>query len=107
MVYCFQALLGFTTVARRDAVLADMQARIEGKARWGVERLEASTTKVGAPAIACELRFSARADLDDLGARIEAFATGVRTPTAGSWYSLHDCSHDGLGQPCVATTRSY
>ncbi len=35
MVYCAQAELGFSSVARRDAVFSDLQAWLAGKPRWG------------------------------------------------------------------------
>lgn len=95
MVYCVQGVLTFSTAARRDAVLADVQTRIVGKARWQAEPEQlAATTIENAAGITVEMRFVARADADDLMARIGAFATGARAPSAGSWLRVHDCSHD-------------
>lgn len=101
MVYCVNGTISFSTAARRDAVLADMQARIVGKQRWGIEVLSASGSRVGPNGINVELRFSSQADADDLRARLEAFATGVRVPAAGSWLRVSSCTHDEGSNSCV------
>ena len=105
MVYCASAQLAFSTAARRNAVLADAQARIAGKQRWSVDTLTAEPFRFGANGIRVELRFVSRADADDLMARVEAFATGVRAPLAGSWLTLHDCSHDEGTDVCTVVGR--
>lgn len=102
MVYCLQALLKFAVAARRDAVIADIQSRIAGRARWSLDVLEAVDSKEGLPSIAVELRFISRADQEDLQARVETFASGSRAPESGSWLSLHDCNHDEIEVvPCT------
>jgi hypothetical protein len=105
MVYCVLAELAFSSSARRQLVLDDIVARIAGRARWGVDEVEATVRKDGAVSIKIQLRFVSRLDADDLMARIDAFATGQRTPLAGSWLTVHDCSHDGPPQPCVPDAR--
>lgn len=105
MVYCVNATIAFTTTARRDAVLADMQTRIAGKQRWGADVLSASGSRVGPTGITVELRFTAQADADDLTTRLESFATGVRTPVAGSWIRVSSCTHDESGDACVLLTE--
>lgn len=105
MVSCLIAELAFTSVARRDAVLTQLTNRVVDRACWGDSRIEASTTMAGAPAIRLELRFINALDEEDLRNTIEAQATGVRTPMAGSWYETHSCRHDeGVGS-CVADPR--
>lgn len=101
MVYAVNALIAFSTTARRDAVLADMQSRIAGKPRWGVEIIEAAASHYGADGIRLELRFTSQADADDLKARIEAFATGARLPQPGSWLRVHSCTHDEATNNCA------
>jgi hypothetical protein len=105
MVYCILAELAFSSSARRQAVLDDIVARIAGRERWGVEQVEAAVRKDGAVAIKMQLRFVSRLDADDLMARIDAFAVGQRTPLAGSWITVHNCSHDGAPQECVPDAR--
>lgn len=102
MVYCFRAELVFSTANRRDAVYADIETRIAGKPKFSDLVLVAQPTEfTGEPSILAAFRFSSRADLDDLAARIESFATGQRTPRPGSWYELHECPHDGDAAPCA------
>lgn len=105
MVFCSQAQLAFSNGARRDAVLADMQARIVGRARWDADVLEAAVLKQGADGLVVQLRFVARADADDLLARVDALATGVRTPLPGSWMTIHDCTHDAASNSCAVVAR--
>lgn len=112
MVYCVAATLAFTSAARRDAVLADLQSRIEGRPRWGIDVLRASTVYLGASktknvnGIIASLRFSSRADQEQLKTRPESFATGQRAPVAGSYIALHDCSHDEASPvECVELAR--
>ena len=104
-MYCAQAQLAFSTVARRDVVLADMEARVAGRPRWDVDVLEPAVFRHGEHGIRVELRFVSRLDADDLLARVEGFATGVRTPLAGSWMTVHDCSHDEATNACAVVSR--
>lgn len=112
MKYCVLAQLAFTSAARRDAVLADLQQRISTRPRWGIDVLRADTVYLGpnktpnANGIVAELRFDARADQEDLKSRLEGFATGQRQPVAGSYIALHDCNHDeATPVTCVEVTR--
>lgn len=109
MVYCAQIRAAFTTAARRDAVLADIQSNILTKPRW------AGSAAVVAPddlssdipggefgLVVDDLRFTARADADALRSRVQTFATGQRAPLPGSWLAVHDCPHDETPpRPCV------
>lgn len=99
MVYCAQARLIFSTAARRDAVYADIESDITGKNRWGVTTLSQDPRN----GLYLEARFMTRADEQSLQARIEAFATGQRTPQAGSYLRLHDCTHDEGTNICTPT----
>ena len=106
MVYAMQAELAFSTAARRDAVLADINSQIASRPRWGQSTAVASAVTAGANGILLELRFTSRADLDAVKARIESFATGQRSPLAGSFIDIHDCTHDAANpQPCSGVTR--
>lgn len=107
MVYCVQVLAAFSTAARRDTVLADIEARIAGKPRWSVDLLEAGDLRprLGQHGFRVELRFVSRVDADDLRARIEGFATGSRAPLAGSYLVLHDCTHDEGRNVCLVIAR--
>lgn len=107
MIFCLQAQLLLSSANARDAVRDDVAARIVGKQRFGVDVIYASVTRGGgSPVLNVELRFVTELDRDDLVARIEAFATGPRTPQPGSWYQLHDCTHDiDDAGPCVIESR--
>ena len=106
MVYCVQLRAAFSSSSRRDAVLADIQTRIASKPRWGVTLVEPRTWRFGVNGLIAEARFSARADADDLNARIRSFATGQRTPLTGSSLILHDCTHDGPTNACTVVART-
>jgi hypothetical protein len=101
VVYGVTGMLAFSSVARRDAVLSDLQTRISGKSRWGIDVLEPAGSHYGPNGIYLELRFTSRLDADDLKARLENFATGQRAPQPGSWIRVHTCSHDDGTNECV------
>src|SRR5688500_14183826 len=109
MIFALRAELAFSTAARRDAVLADIQAQIANRARWGVDDLRATALEfAGQPqpnGIYAELRFTTRADQESLRARIDAFATGTRAPLSGSTATLHDCDHDNPAAACAITVQ--
>lgn len=107
MTFCFKGMLIFSSAVRRNDILDDMVARIADKPRFGIDVISATTARItGDPALTVTLRFNSELDMDDLAARIEAFATGPRTPQPGSWYTLHPCPHDETNNtPCVITTR--
>jgi hypothetical protein len=109
VVYALQAELAFSTAARRDAVLADINSQIASRPRWGESTATAAAVSAGANGIVLELRFTSRADADAVRARIESFASGQRLPLAGSVLRAHDCSHDAANpSPCVGvTTRAW
>ena len=105
MVYGLQGSLAFSSAARRDAVLSDMQTRISSKPRWDVDVLQVASGRQGVNAITVSLRFTVRADADDLSARVQSFATGQRAPLPGSWLTVHDCTHDEGTDDCVIVAR--
>lgn len=105
MVYCVQLQAAFTSAARRDAVLADIQTWIAGKSRWSVDVLQAVPLRFGANGIQVELRFTSQADADGLKTRVESFATGVRTPIPESWVRVHTCTHDEGTNTCNAIVQ--
>ena len=109
MVYCLEALLLFSAANRRDQVLSDVQARVSGKATWGLNEALAQTARDGNAAARLSFRFTSRLDQTDLKARIESFAIGTRLPLAGSWLTIHDCDHDEGANDCGATlvTRTW
>lgn len=106
-VYCLQIRASFSTAARRDNVLAAIQARISGKPRWGVDVLDVADLRParGVNGLVADLRFATRADEEDVRTRVETVATGVNAPTAGSYLILHDCSHDEATDVCTVTYR--
>ncbi len=105
MVFCAQASLAFSSAARRDAVLADLETQLAGKQKWGEEILTASAVEAGADGLVLSVRFTSRLDAEALFARVNTFATGQRQPLVKSWQLLHDCSHDGEVVPCVGAER--
>lgn len=105
MVYCVQAQLAFSSATRRNNILSDMQTRIANKQRWSVDELYATSFRFGANGIHTVLRFTTPADADDLKARVESIGTGQNAPVAGSWISVHTCSHDEGSNSCSETAR--
>jgi hypothetical protein len=108
VVYCLQADLAFSSVTRRDQVLSDIQAQVSSQQTWGEVTLVVMTWPPpgSQPAVSLDVRFSAQPAQQAITNRIEQFATGPRTPLAGSWYALHPCPHDeGQASPCVIETR--
>lgn len=107
MVFDVEARLAFATGARRNGILSAAQTRIDGKQRWDVETLEAGDLRPrgGQFGIRLSLRFASRVDADDLVDRIETLAVGANTPVAGSWLTIHDCSHDEDTDSCTNVTR--
>lgn len=103
MVFAAQALLRFPDVARRDVVLVALLTHVIGRSRFGADVIEAIADKDGVPSIRMELRFTVPADQIDMSDFVQITASGVQTPESGSWLSIHDCSHDGAPQPCIAT----
>ena len=102
MVYAAQAGLSFSTVTARN----DVQAAIAGihgsKQKWGATVNQAGTDMQGRPALSVEMRFTSKADSQDLMAKIKQQAVGARLPLSGSWVRIHDCPHDGpSAPPCV------
>ncbi len=105
MVYCAQAQLAFSSAARRNDVLTDLQTQLAGKQKWGEQILAAAAVKAGANGLALSVRFTSRADAEALFARVNTFATGTRLPLVQSFMLLHNCSHDGVASPCVPAER--
>ena len=94
MVYCVQAQLKFNNNARRNAMLNDIATAIAARPQWQATRLAAVFAKDGAFAVALEVRFNSPDDMNEVKDYVIANATGPNTPNAGSWLTIHDCSHD-------------
>ena len=108
MVYGVTALLAFSSATRRDSVRDAITTRIVGRPRWSVDEIEAAANRIGPNGLRVCLRFVSRADADDLKARVESFSTGQRTPLAGSWLLVHDCTHDeGTNECTVVASRTW
>ena len=105
MVYGVKLAAAFSTAARRDAVLADIQTRIASRPRWDVTTVEPRAFRFGAFGLYADMRFVTRADADDLKARVESFASGARAPLAGSSLVVHDCTHDEGTNSCAVVAR--
>ena len=98
--------MAFSSVARRDQVLADIQTQMAAQQTWGETLAVASTWPLNEPSLSVDVRFSAQPARQAIVNRIETFATGQRTPLAGSWYALHPCPHDETPrQPCILEPR--
>lgn len=106
MVYAMQGSLAFSTAARRDQVLADLNSQIASREQWGTSTARAEALEIGQHGLIVDARFTSRASVDSLKARIESFATGQRLPLAGSFIDVHDCTHDAANPaPCSGVTR--
>lgn len=102
MVYAVQIDLEFATAVVRDTTLLGLQTRIGSKSRFGVLRTDAVTARSGNHGLVVDVRFTARADMEDLKAWLEATAVGPNAPLAGSRVRIHECSHDAADpQPCT------
>lgn len=95
----------FSTAARRDAVLADIQSRISNKSRWDVTIAEPRVFRFGVFGLYAEMRFTVSADAEDLRSRVESFAAGSRAPLAGSSLVVHNCTHDEGSNDCAIVAR--
>lgn len=100
MVFCAQMRAAFSSAARRDSVLADiLQFANKPRFQASATRIEAVDLSDTIPGgnnglIVEDLRFLTRQDAQFLLDGVRSSATGVRTPLAGSWVAIHDCSHD-------------
>jgi len=112
MVYCLMAEIAFSSQARLDEVLADLENATKNKRIYSLS-YSAAVLRQGPFGLKLSARFEAKQDEQALADRLETFLTGARAPEPGSWYSLHDCRHDEAAQhlnitPCeVETLRSY
>lgn len=106
MVYGLNAVLAFSSSARRDAVQDAVVTRIDSRPRWSVDVIVADANRIGPNGLTVALRFVSRADADDLQARIESFAAGPRAPLPGSHLTVHTCTHDEEAPaPCVVVAE--
>jgi hypothetical protein len=103
MVYCINAELAFATAAANDLIFANLVAGITSPLRFGAEQFQKAATRFGPNGIYIIMRFRDRDDATAFRDLIEAQAL-VRAPRPGSFYRIHDCSHDGQGS-CTAGTR--
>lgn len=108
MVYCLKAIVAFATASRRDAVATRLQTLIADRPRFGDTRItDATLFGTNSPAMSVTIRFSARADADDVWTKIMAFAE-QRNPRPGSKMTLHTCTHDEDTNDCeVYSTREW
>ncbi len=101
MVYALTGDMAFSSAKHRDAVLADINATIATRTRWGTSRVQPTATSSAPHGILLELRFVTRADMSATRDRIVSHAKGQRLPLAGSVLISHDCRHDSsTPQPC-------
>ncbi len=108
MVFCVQASLAFTSAQRRNQALTQIQNRVAGKQRFGLDVLSATSARLGANALQVEYRFVAEADAVDLRTFAESTLTGQLLPLAGSFIRVHSCSHDEATNVCTVTySRSW
>lgn len=102
MVYCLQANLAFSTATRRNNVANAITTRINGKPRWSVDQVLSVPTRAGTNGLMIELRFVSKADQADLESRMASLFP-ANPPLAGSWMTIHDCTHDEATNDCVVT----
>jgi hypothetical protein len=98
--------LAFSNATRRNNVLNAVNTRIQGKNRWGVEQVTAVDfrPRLGQNGLLLELRFTLKADADDLADRM-AQLFPANPPIAGSWMEAHDCTHDQGENICGSLVR--
>ncbi len=103
-VTALRADLAFTSAARRDQVQANLALFFVGKLMLG-EALNLATAELplGSHGLMVDVRMHNEKDTNALLARIEAFASGARTPIAGSTVKTHPCSHDMTNPPPCPT----
>lgn len=104
MTYAIQMLVGFRNTARRDAVAANIAAKLTAP-QWGQPFTENTAMRgTGDPALLVEARFTNRADRDALWADLDAaLGQGVNGPVTGSRAWQHDCPHDEGTGACVTS----
>lgn len=107
MVYTLQLLIPFGTVARRDSAIIELQDQISTRSRWGIESIEATTSKIGDPAVLADLRFIVEDDTDAVEQWLRNRLTGPRIPRDGAWVQVHRCRHDedNSEEMCVPLRR--
>lgn len=108
MVYAIQAEVYFRNTARRDAALANINAKFSSSEMWGNPRAVAITHRDTAdPGIRIVGRFANQADQAAAWADLDAaFGTGVNGPVSGSRAWIHDCPHDEPEHgPCVISSE--
>jgi hypothetical protein len=110
MVYAVQGWFGFQNEARRDAVMQNVQTRLEQEITWGetvTRAIPPMPPRSPDPAMAVEVRFTTDAARDAFWTDVIAFmGTGVNGPVTGSYIQQHDCPHDeGNPAPCVISER--
>lgn len=76
-----------------------MVAFLAGKLMLGEALTVATGLDIGANGLVVDVRMRNTNDADALLARIVSFASGARTPVAGSTIYTHPCSHDNAMNP--------
>lgn len=109
MVYAVQGVFGFRNAARRDGVMQNVQTRLSTEVTWGettTQALEPDGLRIFDPSMIVVVRFETDAARDSFWTDVIAFmGTGTNGPTTGSYIQQHDCSHDGVAEPCVISER--
>lgn len=103
MIYCINAELAFANSAATNLIFANLLAGITSQLRFGAEQFQKAATRFGPDGIFIIMRFRDRDEATTFRDLIEAQAL-LRAPRPGSFYRIHDCSHDEAGA-CPAGTR--
>jgi hypothetical protein len=106
VVYCIQAVVGFSTAVKRDNALSLIDAQRAGKVMWGVQSSQAIGSGFRADGfwLSCQLRYEGEADADDLFSQLVTFL-GKNSPLTGSTVTLHDCTHDEGTNTCTVVNQ--
>lgn len=111
MIYAVIGRMAFTSAARRNSVLNDINATLAGRTRWSddtnPEQVRAASIRQGANGIVLEVRCQTQQDADAVKVRIESFAVGQLTPVATSWVETHACHHDSSGACATISRRDW
>ena len=104
MVYCINAELAFQSQAAADLIFGNLVAGIGQGLRFGAEQFDKAPCKFGPFGMFVIMRFRVRTDAVAFRDLIEAQGL-IRTPRPGSFYRIHDCSHDDAGSCEIGTLR--
>ena len=104
MVYAVQATVGFRNTARRNAVMNNVQTRLQQNVPFGTVVLFPRTRLgTGDPGFELTVRFQTKAEQQAFWSVLQAaFGQGVNGPVTGSSAWTHDCPHDQPNPPACA-----